>query len=150
MTQHMWCSTVQGLLICSSYRILQSALISRRWYLCYSSSYKDSKCTCASKNDTSLTSSYTNVTDTSHDIKSHIFPFTMCCNAPNTIHLLNTQEIDTEARNQIRLGCHLDLPAVTSLHHILAGKRSSLRSSAHLSNIAGTAVTHILPDAPMT
>ncbi len=77
----------------------------------------------------------------------------MCCNALHTGLFLNTHKllkIDPEARVQIRLGHHLDLPAVTSLHQVLAGERSSLRSSAHLSNIAGIAVTHILADAPMT
>ncbi len=136
----------------------------------------------------SLTSSYTNVTDTSRGVNgaslqrvqawllqqesscdiSHwkcsrqgwlyvrssklqnFRPSTMCCDALYTGLLLNTHKIDPEARVQIRLGHHLDLPAVTSLHQVLAGKRASLRSSAHLSNIAGIAVTHILADVPMT
>ena len=83
------------------------------------------------------------------DIKSCIFPSMMRCNALRTGLYLNTHKFEPEARIQTRLGHHLDLPAVTSMH-LAAGKRSSLRSSAHLSNIAGIAVTHILAVAPMT
>ena len=52
--------------MCLSYQVLHSALISCLWHLCCSSSYEVNKCTCASENDTSLTLSSTNVTDTSH------------------------------------------------------------------------------------